>query len=152
MFKSLHADSNIQQQYRVSHQNAVIAFKKGDIEAAHLTCVDILSKDSSFQESYYLLALINIHVNQYAKASELLKLAINIKDIPKYRVELAKSYSLLGISDAVIAIGKTIDIDQLTSFYELDTLGVTLSLVGLHQKALRCFERAIEKKTTPEIL
>jgi tetratricopeptide (TPR) repeat protein len=152
MLKSLHADSDIQQQYRVSHQNAVIAFKKGDIKAAHLTCVDILNKDSSFQESYYLLALINIHVNQYVKASKLLKLAINIKDIPKYRVELAKSYSLLGISDAVIDIGKTIDIDQLTSFYELDTLGVTLSLVGLHQKALRCFERAIEKKTTPEVL
>jgi tetratricopeptide (TPR) repeat protein len=144
--------SNKRQEYNASHKNAVSLFKKGDIKAAHLICVGILSKDKNFHGSYYLLALINIHVHQYAKASELLNHAINIKDSPKYRVELAKAYSLLGISDAVIAIVKTIDINQLTSFYELDTLGVTLSIVGLHQQALICFEEAIQKKTTPEIL
>jgi tetratricopeptide (TPR) repeat protein len=135
-----------------SYKKAIFAYKKGDIKAAHAICVKIITEHPCFHESYYLLAVINNHVHQYAKAVALLKRAIAIEDTPKYRVELVKNYSLLGISDAVVAISNTIDIPQLSSFSDLDALGVGLSIVGLHQKALLCFERAIALNATPEIL
>ncbi|MEP4099327.1 sulfotransferase [Paraglaciecola sp.] len=134
------------------HHKALNAFNQGDIKAAHLSCVEILKPSPNFHQSYHLLALINIQIHQYAKASELLKRAIKISDSAKYRIELAKTYSLLGISDGVISIANTIDIKQLNSFYELDTLGVILSRVEQHQTALQCFEKAIALKPTPEIL
>lgn len=135
-----------------NHQKALTAFNHGDIKAAHSACVEILTTSPNFHQSYHLLALINIQIHQYGKASELLKRAIKINDSTKYRIELAKTYSLLGVSDGVIAIANTIDIKNITSFYELDTLGVILSTVELHQKALQCFEKAIAQKSTPEIL
>lgn len=134
------------------YQKAITAFNNGDIQGAHLACVDILKANPNFHQSYHLLALINIQIHQYGKAGELLKRAIKISDTTKYRIELAKTYSLLGISDGVISIANTIEIKKLNSFYELDTLGVILSRVEQHETALQCFEKAIALKPTPEIL
>jgi tetratricopeptide (TPR) repeat protein len=133
-------------------KQAFIAFTQGDIKTAHTLSVSVVSQYPNEDESYFLLALINVQVHQYAKATELFKHAIKINDCTRYRVELAKVYSLQGISDAVIAIVNTIDIIQITSFSQLNTLGVTLSVVGLHSQALDCFERAITQKSVPETL
>ena len=134
------------------HKNALRAFSNGDVVTAHAISVAIIKRHPEHSASYYLLALVNIQIHQYNKAAELLKRAISISDIPKYRIELAKTYALLGMSDAVIAIGNTISIEQLTSSSELDTLGVTMSLIGMHQKAFECFGLAIEKNVTAELL
>ncbi|MFT2092879.1 tetratricopeptide repeat-containing sulfotransferase family protein [Paraglaciecola sp. 2405UD69-4] len=134
------------------YQSAFSAFQENNIEAAHRQCVEILNIQPNYHQAYYLLSLINTQIHQYNKAAELLKRAIQIADIAKYRIELAKSYSLLGISDAVIAIGNTVDITKLTSFYELDTLGVIMSRVGVHSQALKCFRKANGIKATPETL
>lgn len=128
------------------------AFNNKDLQTAHALSVSIIKQQPTYTDAYYLLAMINIQIHQYNKAAELLKNAISIKDTAKYRIELARAYALLGISDAVVAIGNTVTPEQLTSAAELDKLGVTFSLVGLHQKALRCFELAIKKNTTPELL
>lgn len=144
--KSVLVDCNKQ------YKDALDAFRKKNIKMAHAISVSIVKQYPNYTDAYYLLALINIQIHQYNKAAELLKNAININDIPKYRVELARTYALLGISDAVIAIGNTVNLENLKSSSELDTLGVTYSLVGLHQRALRCFELAIQKHRTPELL
>lgn len=134
------------------HKQAFTAFTQGDINTAHSLSVNIISHYPNDDESYFLLALVNVQIHQYAKATELFKHAIKINDCIRYRVELAKVYSLQGISDAVIAIVNTIDIQQVRSFTQLNTLGVTLSIVGLHSQALTCFERAIAQKSVPETL
>ncbi|WP_339720419.1 sulfotransferase [uncultured Paraglaciecola sp.] len=133
-------------------KQAFSAFTQGDIKTAHSLSVEVISHDPNADESYFLLALINVQIHQYVKAGELFKHAIKINDCIRYRVELAKVYSLQGISDAVIAIVNTIDIHQVKSFSQLNTLGVTLSIVGLHSQALACFERAIDQKPAPETL
>lgn len=133
-------------------KQAFTAFTQGDIKTAHSLSVNVISHYPNDDESYFLLALINIQIHQYAKATELFKHAIKINDCIRYRVELAKVYSLQGISDAVIAIVNTINIHQVRSFTQLNTLGVTLSIVGLHSRALTCFESAIAQKPTPETL
>jgi len=134
------------------YNRAVSYYAGGDIKTAYTKCVSILTAHPHFHQAYYLLAVINNQVHQYTKAVQLLKRAIKIENALKYRVELIKSYSLLGVPNAVVAIADTIIIEHLSSFSDLDTLGVSLSIVGLHHQALLCFSRALTFAETPELL
>lgn len=134
------------------YKKAYEAYKRLDIKTAHAICVSIINVDPQFHQSYYLLGAINNHVHSYMKAVGLFKRAIAITDLPKYRIHLAKSYSLLGISDAVVAITNSIDLSHSLSEEDLDMLGVSLSVIGMHDKALTCFTKAIVLTTSPEVL
>ncbi len=87
--------------------------------------------------------MVNIEVGQIAKAIKLLEKALSLSTHVEYWVYLAKCYSLRGEAQSVIHAAEQAPLLQVNSPLALDTLGVALSRVGLHEKALQYFGKAL---------
>lgn len=133
---------------KVLHQQAQQALNQGLYQQAHQHLLLILQQDKYFADAYFLLAMIaSVHHN-LAKAIELIKqanaLAPNNLD---YLSQLAKHHALAhnhveALYFAELA-AKLIAKSTVQSSLTLDTLGVTYSQIGLHEKAVQLFKKSV---------
>lgn len=129
--------------FQSSHQHAIQLINQRDYVKAHATLVSLLQQQPGFADGYFLLGIINSEIGQFQKAIALIEKALALQALPEYWVYLAKCVSIVGdYPTALSYVEKCIDAPNL-SVSDLDTLGVTLSRIGEHERALACFERAI---------
>ena len=134
-------------------QQAYSHFEKGDVKQAHKQCVSLIQAGERVGEAYQLLAQINVSVGQLHKAAELCKHAIAYKNVVEFRVLLCRIYALLGQTDGVIAIANTVQVDDIQTPIQADTLGVALSTCNEHARALVYFSEAVNAlNPTPSFL
>lgn len=125
------------------HQQAIHALNQRDFADAHSLCVQIVKQDPFDHDGYFLLAMINLEVGQIAKAIRLIEKANDIAPQAEYFAYLAKCHSLRGESQSVLDATDNAPIEQINKPLTLDTLGVALSRVGQHEKALAYFSKAL---------
>ncbi|WP_158771127.1 sulfotransferase [Paraglaciecola sp. L1A13] len=131
------------QEIKQLHQQAITALNKRDFAQAHSLSVQIIKHDPSHSDAYFLLAMVNIEVGQIAKSIKLLEKALSLSTHVEYWVYLAKCYSLRGEAQRVLHAVEQAPLLQVNSPLALDTFGVALSRVGLHEKALQYFAKAL---------
>ncbi len=132
---------------KMLHKSAQQALNQGDYQQAHHCLLAILSQDKYFADAYFLLAMIASAHHNVVKTIELIKQAnVLAPDNAEYLSQLAKHYALE--NDHVQAVhfaelsAKLSPISALT----LDTIGVAYSQIGLHQKAVVFFKKAVSIK------
>jgi Flp pilus assembly protein TadD len=131
--------NNISQLHKIAEQ----AINQRDYQLAHQSCLTILEVDPHHADAYFLLGIINSEIGQINKAIQLFNRALSLKSTDEYLVHLCKCYALQGnMNEALVAADK-INLEQLNHALSLDTLGVALSRIGLHQRALTVFEKAL---------
>ena len=133
---------------KVLHQQAQQALNQGLYQQAHQRLVLILQQDKYFADAYFLLAMIaSVHHN-LLKAIELIKQANALApNNPEYLSQLAKHYALDHNHVEALRFAelsaKLIDKLAVQSSLILDTLGVTYSQMGLHDKAVVFFKKSV---------
>ncbi|MBT0586052.1 tetratricopeptide repeat-containing sulfotransferase family protein [Alteromonas oceanisediminis] len=124
------------------HHDAIAAINQRDYVRAHKLLVENLQHSPAHADSYFLLGIINSELGQFQKAIALIQKALSLRSEHEYYAYLAKCFAITGdFSQALAAIDHCIDTDL--SANALDTIGVALSRVGDHTRALHCFERAL---------
>lgn len=130
------------------HQDAEKAFNQGLYKKAHQYLMSILEQDKYFADAYFLLAMIASAHHNINKAIELIQQANTLE--PKnleYLSQLAKHYALANdhvkaFHFAELAVNNK-NITDIKSPLTFDTLGVAYSQIGLHDKAVSFFEKAV---------
>jgi tetratricopeptide (TPR) repeat protein len=128
------------------HQQAQKALNQGLYQQAHQKLIAILQQDKYFADAYFLLAMIASAHHNLAKAIDLIKQAnVLLPNNAEYLSQLAKHYALdhnhvQAVSFAELAAKST---SASLSSLTLDTLGVAYSQMGLHEKAVVFFEKAV---------
>ncbi|MFT6692090.1 MAG: tetratricopeptide (TPR) repeat protein [Colwellia sp.] len=126
------------------HQQAQKALNQGLYQQAHQLLILILQQDKFFADAYFLLAMIASAHHKSVKAIELIKQAnLLAPNNAEYLSQLAKHYALE--NDHVQAVHFAELAARLTSksSLTLDTLGVAYSQMGLHEKAVSFFKKAV---------
>lgn len=126
------------------HRNAQIALNQRDYVKAHGYCVKIIEFQPNHADAYFLLGMIHCEIGQIKKAIKLIQKALSFQVVPEYLAHLAKCYSLVGDMASVLNVVQDIPVDIISKPLTLDTLGVALSRVGDHTKALAYFEKALK--------
>lgn len=129
---------------KVLHQQAQKALNQGLYQQAHQHLISILQQDKYFADAYFLLAMIaSIHHN-LAKAIELIKQANALApNNPEYLSQLAKHYALDNNHVEAVKFAELAAKLTASSSLTLDTLGVTYSQMGLHDKAVIFFKKSV---------
>jgi len=119
-------------------------------ETAHADAIQRIRTDINDAIPYYLLARIALEHHNYAKSGELFAKARSlVPDSPLY---------IAGHAEYLITIGHQMDALQLADdaaerhiddAFTADTIGVVYSRIGLHEKAIPFFERAVELDPAP---
>lgn len=130
------------------HLQAQKALNQGLYQQAHQNLILILQQDKYFADGYFLLAMIASAHHNLTKAIELIKQANLLSpNNAEYLAQLAKHYALE--NDHVQAVhfaelaAKIENKLSATSSLTLDTLGVAYSQMGLHEKAVVYFKKAV---------
>lgn len=139
------------------HKKAEQALSAGLYKKAHQYLISILAQDKSFADAYFLLAMIASAHQNISKAIELIKQAHELEpNNLEYLSQLAKHHvlncdHLQALYYAEIAANKEKEL-SLASVLTIDTLGVIYSQIGIHDKAVRLFTKAIKlNQQTPTI-
>lgn len=130
------------------HQQAQKALNQGLYQQAHQHLIAILQQDKYFADAYFLLAMIASAHHNLTKAIELIKQANALApNNAEYLSQLAKHYAIennhvQAVHFAELA-AKVESKLSTTSALTLDTLGVAYSQMGLHEKAVVFFKKAV---------
>jgi tetratricopeptide (TPR) repeat protein len=128
------------------HTKAQKALNSGNIPLAQQTLIQILQKDQSHFDAIFLLGIIEAELGQYTKACALIQKALQLHQSAEYYAHLAKCFAMMGKGNEThSAIESALKFD-ITSALTFDTLGVALSRLGEHDKAITYFEQAINRK------
>ncbi len=127
------------------HQLAQSALNKRQYPQAQQALIKILNQQSDFYDAYFLLGVMEAEFGQYDKATKLIEKAISLHQSTEYYAHLAKCYAMLG--DTVNTHSAVAKAEQMniTSALTFDTLGVALSRLNEHKKAISYFQKAIDK-------
>jgi tetratricopeptide (TPR) repeat protein len=130
------------------HQQAQKSLNQGLYQQAHQYLIAILQQDKYFADAYFLLAMIASAHQNLVKAIELIKQANALNpNNAEYLSQLAKHYALDNNHVQAVHFAELTAklIAKLTteSSLTLDTLGVTYSQMGLHEKAAGFFKKAV---------
>jgi tetratricopeptide (TPR) repeat protein len=127
--------------------NAERAIKNRDYQSAHRQLLQILQIDPEFANAFFLLAMIPLEHGNTDKAIELIKRALSLcPDNSEYCVYLTKCYALKGdVINTAAWVKKSLK-TKIYSAFSHDILGVALSRIGLHEKAVQQFKAAIALK------
>lgn len=110
---------------------------------AHQACVNVIEQHGHHPHAYFLLGIIHIEIGQIEKAIKLLERANSLVARPICYAYLAKCYALKGDMQLALEMAKQAPVDSLERALDLDTVGVSLSRVGLHEQAADYFKRAL---------
>lgn len=141
------------------YQQAIKLIEQRAYQQAHQCLLEILSKDRSYADAYYLMAVIAAEHGNFAKAISIAERALGFEQKVEYMVFIAKLF--VQIHDHVNAkvwADKALSSDEKDDAGDskitgsmLDNLGVVYSQVGQHLLATRIFERAIASSKTIDV-
>ncbi|QGX60555.1 sulfotransferase family protein [Alteromonas mediterranea] len=123
--------------------DAVRFLSKRDFKQAHRCCVEVIQQNGPHAHAYFLLGIIHIEIGQIEKAVALLTKSNEIENRPITFAYLAKCFALKGDMQQALECVANAPVDSLTRALDLDTVGVSLSRVGLHEDAIAYFEKAL---------
>ena len=126
-------------------QQALSAINQRDYVAAHSACVTLIKHYGDDAEAYFLLGIVHIEILQIHKAVRLLNKSAELTPDPQTYAYLTKCYALLGNMPAAVDAVSRCPVSSLDKPLALDTVGVSLSRVGLHEEALKYFKAALAK-------
>ena len=115
-----------------------------DYQRAHQCCVDVIQQTGPHAHAYFLLGIIHVEIGQVEKAIALFNKSNSIEKRAITYAYLAKCYALKGDMRQALQCVENAPVDALPRALDLDTVGVSLSRVGLHDKASNYFEKALE--------
>ena len=119
------------------------AINQRDFVSAHKACVTLIKQWGDDAHAYFLLGIIHIEMGQVNKAVSLLEKSNALEARPLTFAYLAKCHALKGDMAAALTAVDNAPVDALERALEMDTVGVSLSRVGAHERALPYFEKAI---------
>lgn len=122
---------------------AVRFLSQRDYQQAHRCCVEVIQQFGPHAHAYFLLGIIHIEIGQIEKAIALLTKSNEIKNRPITFAYLAKCFALKGDMQQALEFVSCAPVESLTRALDLDTVGVSLSRVGLHEDAIAYFEKAL---------
>lgn len=125
------------------HQQALQLIRQRRFKEAHACLAQLLEHQPDHADSYFLLGVINLEYGQVHKSIRLMEKAVSLHAKDEYLAHLAKGYSLTGALEKAKSIAQALPAEHIQQALTLDTLGVALSRVGLHQLALSYFQRAV---------
>ncbi|NRA82343.1 MAG: sulfotransferase [Gammaproteobacteria bacterium] len=126
------------------HQQAQKALNKGLYQQAHQYLISILQQDKYFADAYFLLAMIASSHHNLTKAIELIKQANTLApNNAEYLSQLAKHYALDHDHVQAANFAELATNLPIKSSLTFDTLGVAYSQMGLHNKAVIFFKKAV---------
>lgn len=125
------------------HQHALQLIRQRRLKEAHACLAQLLEHQPDHADSYFLLGVINLEYGQVHKSIRLMEKAVSLHAKDEYLAHLAKGYSLTGALEKAKSIAQALPAENIQQALTLDTLGVALSRVGLHQLALSYFQRAV---------
>ena len=124
-------------------ENAVRFLNQRDFQRAHQCCVDVIQRFGDHPHAYFLLGVIHIELGQINKAIKLLEKSNALEARAVSFAYLAKCFALRGDMHKALDASAKAEPASLTRALDLDTVGVALSRVGLHEKALAYFGKAL---------
>ena len=126
-------------------QQALSAINQRDYVAAHGACVSLIKQFGDDAQAYFLLGMVHIELLQIQKAIRLLEKSVELSREPQTYAYLTKCHALLGDMPAAVEAASHCPVSRLEKSLALDTVGVALSRVGLHEEALDYFKAALAK-------
>ena len=129
-------------------EDAVRFLNQRNYSEAHQCCVNVIKCYGDHPHAYFLLGVMHIEIAQIDKAILLLEKSNTIESRPITFAYLAKCFALRGDMSKSLAASDSALPEALTRALDLDTVGVALSRVGLHAKALEYFIKALEIDST----
>ncbi|KTF07110.1 sulfotransferase [marine sediment metagenome] len=123
--------------------DAVRFLTQRDFKQAHRCCVEVIQQYGPHAHAYFLLGIIHIEIGQIEKAIALLTKSNEIENRPITFAYLAKCFALKGDMQQALEYVARSPVKSLSRALDLDTVGVSLSRVGLHEKAIAYFEKAL---------
>lgn len=130
------------------HQFAQAALNRKQFPQAQQALIKILNQQPDFYDAYFLLGVMEAEFGQFTKATALIEKAVVLHKSAEYYAHLAKCYAMLGDSIKTHEAVSQAESLNVSSALTLDTLGVALSRLNEHSKAIVYFQRAIAKKET----
>ncbi|MCZ8530697.1 tetratricopeptide repeat-containing sulfotransferase family protein [Alteromonas sp. PRIM-21] len=124
-------------------EDAVRFLTQRDFKQAHRCCVEVIQQYGPHAHAYFLLGIIHIEIGQIEKAIALLTKSNEIENRPITFAYLAKCFALKGDMQQALEYVARSPVESLSRALDLDTVGVSLSRVGLHEKAIAYFEKAL---------
>jgi tetratricopeptide (TPR) repeat protein len=134
------------------HNQAIQLINNKAFIDAHPLLVDVIKRDPKHADAYFLLGIINMEVGQPEKAVQLIEKArqLDANNEREYLVYLIKACSLTRNREQVAELEKLFSHLKGQSPLLLDTVGVALSKVGMHEQAIHYYQRAIAQDTSKE--
>ena len=130
------------------HKFALQALNQKQYSQAQQALIQILNSQPNHYDSYFLLGMIEAELGQYTKAVSLIEKAISFRSSVEYNAHLAKCYAMIGDTVKTHQAVAQAETFEISSALTLDTIGVALSRLGEHKKAIGYFKRAISLKAT----
>ncbi len=125
-------------------KQAIEAINQRNYVEAHQHLVTVIRQYGEQSRAYFLLGIVHIELAQINKAITLLHKALGLETNPRINVYLTKCYALQGNMNEALHYAAQAPVSELNAPLDLDTMGVALSRVGLHDQALAYFARALE--------
>lgn len=130
------------------HKQAKLAMQQQSYELVHQCCLQILSLNPKFADAWFYLAMIAAEHGRVDKAIGLIEKALRLAGTnAEYLVHLSKCLALNGQHNAAAKSAQTAEQTDLASAFLLDTLGVTYTIIGRHDKAVKLFKKALNVQT-----
>ena len=123
--------------------DAVRFLSQRDYQQAHRCCVEVIQQFGPHAHAYFLLGIIHVEIGQIEKAIALLTKSNEIENRSITFAYLAKCFALKGDMQQALDCVARSPVKSLTRALDLDTVGVSLSRVGLHEDAIAYFEKAL---------
>jgi tetratricopeptide (TPR) repeat protein len=135
------------QQIKQLHLKAQKLINSQQSKAAHQACVQILALDPKHADAHFLLGMIAMNMQQMSKAIGLIEVAISGQpNNAEYYAFLARALSLVNrYQEAYTAVEHGSRLGSNKAMVN-DTLGVVLSRLGEHKRAVPLFNQAISQQ------
>lgn len=130
------------------HQFAQTALNRKQFPQAQQALIKLLNIQPDFYDAYFLLGIMEAEFGQFTKAAALIEKAVALHKTAEYYAHLAKCYAMLGETVKTHRAVASAEAMNISSALTLDTLGVALSRLNEHDKAIDYFQQAIDKKQT----
>ncbi|MCB1842835.1 MAG: sulfotransferase [Halioglobus sp.] len=132
-------------QLRHEHRAAQLALREGRLRDAHQHCLTILKADRKHADAWFLCGVIAASNGLHTKAEQIIRNAIALAPgNAQYQAELGKELLVLRRTQEAMASAESALTLQPADVPTLNTLGTVFSHAGEQERALACFDRAVD--------
>lgn len=139
--------NSIQQSKQQLHHQAIQAINQKRYDIAQQALIRLLNRDPKFADGYFLLGIIEADLGTFTKATALINKASLLDPKAEYFAHLAKCHAMIGDSVKTYDAIRQAEQGSINDALTMDTLGVALSRLGDHDKAIDYFKQAIGQKS-----